>query len=285
MVFDHARNTNANGGTFNDVHGDHIVNVNNSTSICFLSIKQRSPRCSPCNPTRPICGPKSLSQLQKLPIKSHQSSEANSTMDKALGFITRIETLIFDGHRCSNGLKSELKSLCQSLMLTKNAIRVYDGRPLGQSLAYTVTLEVERCCTTLQKLLVNVRSTLQGLNPTRISRFWSLVWWSRWNDDDMVTLRMDLSCTRNLLDGFLLALHSYVLPDFCASPPADIYMKYFMDERISCGRPILETAACCIWAAYSAPWSHKSKLGGYHRSLGWEYTSANYFLLYVEGRL
>lgn len=60
-------------------------------------------------------------------------------------------------------------------MLTRNPIQVYGHTPLGQNLANTINLEVERCRVVLQQVLDGVNGTGQGLNPTSISSLWSIV--------------------------------------------------------------------------------------------------------------
>jgi len=99
--------------------------------------------------------------------------------------------------------------LQQILTLTGLAIHEYCDTPLGQSLAETMAPEVERCSLALQELLDQVNAT--WLSLASIGDLWRQIWWGRWDGDEFNLLRKKLSHSRQSLERFLMALHSYVL--------------------------------------------------------------------------
>jgi hypothetical protein len=136
-------------------------------------------------------------------------------VDVAGGLIIRITTLLIDPRDPSNNCRDfelELKSLQRTLTLIRLAIQEYDDRPLGRSLAHTITPVVQKCSILLSELLDKVNGTELHLLRTSIKGLWRPVWWSRWADDDVAPLRMKLRDTRISLGGILSALNSYVEP-------------------------------------------------------------------------
>ena len=175
--------------------------------------------------SRPISHPEAL--LQRSPVATYRRSNAGAILDTASGLIEQITGLLINCRDPSNGhraLELELKSLHQTLTLTRFAIQQYDNKPLGRSMANSVASEVGRCCIILQKLLDHVNGTCLGLKSTIINNLWWRVWWGRWNGDEFVWLRTNLSTSQQSLVGFLMALHSYVVlsfhaPSFTETPP------------------------------------------------------------------
>lgn len=214
MVLDHSNNTDIRGGIINSVGGDQIHTINNlqiSFSLFGIGQTRHVSHNIVEDSSRSIGG---ISSERLLLIPSDSSSDVSSMLDTAVCLIIRITHLLLDNRGASDNhrdLTLELKSLHQSLTLAGLAITEYEGRPLGQSLAKTVSSEAERCCMVLQELLDRVDGTWQGLNPTSINSLWRPVWWCRWDGDELASLRKDLTKNRRSVEGFLLALHSYVV--------------------------------------------------------------------------
>lgn len=137
-----------------------------------------------------------------------------SIVDITLGLIVQITHLLLDRRReASNNhqdLPDELKSLHQTLAVIRLAIEEYESRPLGQGLANTINPAVEQCYMILHELLDRINGIWESLNITSIGSLWRLVWWGGWESDDISSLRRTLSVSRRSLEGFLMALHSYV---------------------------------------------------------------------------
>jgi hypothetical protein len=139
-------------------------------------------------------------------------SEVADAVDTAVYLIIRITSLLIDPEDPSHSrrdLTLELKSLHQTLTLIRLAIQEYDDRPLGQSLANTVTPEVQRCSAILSELLDKVNGTGLRLLHTSIKDLWRPVWWSRWTvDEEVASLKTKLRDIRISLGGILSALNS-----------------------------------------------------------------------------
>ena len=217
MAFSHSNYTDASRSTFNDVGHDQTFNnnvrINHATiSICLSGSGQTLQLLGP------TAGPGTL--LQSVPVPTYHPSAIVSAVDIAVGLIVNIVRLLLtessDGHR---HLERELKSLCQSLILTRSAIQVYEYTPLGQSLANTIHPEIGRCHAVLQETLDKIVHCRESLKSTSIGGLWFQVWWSTWDGDELASSRIKLAARQETLNEFLMALNSYVLI-FRTSAPA-----------------------------------------------------------------
>lgn len=132
-------------------------------------------------------------------------------VELALSLLFRILYSLDDCTDSSNSYKAlrlELELLYLVLDLSKHAVQEYEDKPLGQSLAHTITPEVKRCYSLLHVLLTRINGTRDGLILTRISWLWRPVLWKRWEGDELISLKRDLSNIRNSLGGLLVALKS-----------------------------------------------------------------------------
>ena len=111
-------------------------------------------------------------------------------------------------------LEWQLKSLHQTLIMTGLAVDEYKNGPLGPCLIKVISTEIIRCCMVLQELLLKVNGTCMGLKFTKIGSFWRPVWWERWEGDEMISLRWQVSPSRKSFDSLLMALHSCVFTLF-----------------------------------------------------------------------
>jgi hypothetical protein len=227
MAFSHSRYTDARGGAFNDVGHDQIIQntYNLSISISLFDSGRALPQIFPASssfgghPLRltsaPETRPEALLQTsgRALVAASRPHETVTCVIDTAVGLIVQTTALLLDCRDTSKthlDLKLELTSLQNTLTLTGFAIQEYDDRPLGRSLANTITPEVERCRLVLQELHNKLDGTWQGLKSTSISHLWTGVWCIRWGGDEMASLRKELFNSRKSLEGFLFALQSYV---------------------------------------------------------------------------
>ena len=216
MAFTHPNSVDARQSTFVDIGRDQIYQT------VQINISLFGPRQPPLHTLRhssnalvtgPASPPKILGRgntANLIPV--YHSSTVISTIDSAAGLVIQIVQLLIGHARESPDihcdLRLELTSLCQSLLLTRTAIQEYESRPLAQSLANTICPEVVRCRTVLHELLNKVIGTQQGLNSTRICSLWRPVWWSIWDGDELVSLKIKLSDSRKSLDAVLMALNS-----------------------------------------------------------------------------
>ena len=247
MAFKKSRYTDASRSTFNDVGRDQIQNntiINHQTIHVHLSasgsgqtlqhlrnISNDLPRLTPNFDT--------LSQGNVLST-TYQTVSAVETVVGLIVQITHLMDRSNDGNN-HRDMELELNSLQQTLTLAKLAIQAYGDRPLGQSLANTITPQVERCRVVLLELLDGVNSTRQGLFFTSIRNLWHPVWRKRWDGDEVASLRMKMHGIRMLLGGFLMALNSYAFTFLQCSPPSEmphsINLQCHMDgpwKRIAC---------------------------------------------------
>jgi hypothetical protein len=137
--------------------------------------------------------PNGLKSQLGIGAKNCHSSDALAVFGTAVGLIAQLtEGLIRRGDPSNN----QLGSLKQTLSQLSFAIQVYRGRPLGQSLANTITPEVKQCVDLLQELIDMVNDPCcQFLQKPLNER--------------EVALTRDLSFRQTSLDGLLIALHSY----------------------------------------------------------------------------
>jgi len=199
----------ANYSTFNQVGGNQTIIYNNTTLIISPGLSRN--RISVLSDTQslPTYRPQTFQQ------GGHFSSSAVAIIGTVVGLIETItDELLVDSKQSSSmhrDLALELESLQRTLSLTRLAVQIYQDRPLGQSLANTITPEVLACLFTLQELLDHIGSTWLDLCITSASRFWRRIWGVRWDGDESTLLRKKLSSSRQSLQGLLMALHSYVL--------------------------------------------------------------------------
>jgi hypothetical protein len=202
MALSHSQYVDTRQSTFNNVLGNQ---TNQTFNITIVSSAPEWTLSSLDDVVqRPTSRPESLSQRKvhapKYPF------EASSAGDIAIGLIVKIMQLLIVHIRSSDNhrdLKLELESLHHSLTLTRLAIQTYQHSPLGKNLAKSITPEVMQCRVALQELLNKV-------SGTNLSDLWFSVWWSRWEGDELTSLRLQLSESQKSLDAVLKALNSYV---------------------------------------------------------------------------
>jgi hypothetical protein len=218
MVLNHSRNIDARGSTINSIGRDQTHTTINFIQIScslFGSGQTRQPPLHFKEGRSPLpVSQNAIFSEERLISPLHPPLDAGPIIDKSVGLIVQITRLLHDRRDGSNSqrdLVHELKSLHQTLTLTGLAVQEYEGRPLGQSLANTITLEVGRCRVVLQELFDGINGTWLGLNITSIGSLWRPVWWGRWDGDELTSLKRNLFESRRSLEGFLMALHSCVL--------------------------------------------------------------------------
>jgi len=228
MAFSHSRYIDASRSNFYDIGRDYntnnIVHFDNRTVHLNLTLSGseaighvlRDLNVSDRLPSS-ISGLDTLSQ-KKAVVPVCYSSTAASGVDAAAGLIVKIVQLLLNRGafpETYRDLKHDLESLHQMLLLTGLAIQVYQYTSLGESLAKTISPEVEHCRVMLQEVLDDTQSCRLGLNPTSISGLWRQVWWRGWDATELASVRTKLSACQDTLGRFLIALNSYVLPFCC----------------------------------------------------------------------
>jgi hypothetical protein len=102
-------------------------------------------------------------------LATYCSSGALFAIDATVGIIDLITDLLMDCGDSSNShrdLAFEFESLLKTFTLTRLTIQMYDGKPLGQSLANTITPEILQCFISLRELLDSVNGTRLGFHFT-----------------------------------------------------------------------------------------------------------------------
>lgn len=222
MAFSHSGYIDARGSTFNQVGRDQTQNtITHNTYIISLfgsgSTPQQHPLDISHDLSQPTSGHEALSPA-RLHVAATCPSDHLHAVDTAAGFIIRITILLINHEDPSDNyrdLELDLKSLHQTLTLTRLAIEEYENRPLGHSLANTIAPEVQRCIATLSELFGRVSDTENGLFHT-IGQLWRSVWWRRWTGDELAPLKTKLCHIRRSLNGFLSALNSVVWVDLAS---------------------------------------------------------------------
>jgi len=191
MAFSHSYHPDVSRSTLNDVGRDQTYHIAHQTIHVNISDSGTGQTLHLLWPTS---GPW---MAQGVLIPKYHSSTVVSVVDIAVGLVVKIIHLLriewSDDYR---HLERDLKSLCQSLILTRSAIQVYEYTPLCQSLANTVHPKVERCHMVLQQ-----NHSLSGeFNSTRISGFWRQVWWNSWDENERALFRMELSACQDPLN-------------------------------------------------------------------------------------
>jgi hypothetical protein len=199
-AFNQASNVDTRHSRFNQAAGDwnqtcistanYYYYINSSTSdsqqIAHVIQDNHSMELS-----RPTFSDGMVSQ-RGVATKPYHSFDALSVIGTAVGLIAQLtDGLIRRGDPSNN----QLRSLNQTLTQLEFAIKVYNGRPLGQSLANTITPEVKQCVVVMLEWLEMVK------DPWRLFRRKTL-------DEHEVALKRDLSYRQTSLDGLLIALDS-----------------------------------------------------------------------------
>jgi hypothetical protein len=163
------------------------------------------------NLSLPIGSPETLPQGSFVPYCSY---DAVPIVGGAIALIDQITELLMDCRQSSSGRRDlvlELESLRKTLVLTRLTIRKYDNRPLGQSLAKTITPEVLRCSFILQELLDSVDGAWLDFSITTVGGLWRRFWWAILGGDELASVREKLCYSWQSLQGLLMALCSCVL--------------------------------------------------------------------------
>lgn len=213
QFFNQASGTDVSSGRFSHAGRDQtlIHNIHSSGSIHFWSSGQ------PSHWEHPSDNPGDNKLCPDL-CTSHQGSIPVTTDDcifvtkRAMAIIIQIINIL-DNRDIFQALRLELESSAKILDLIKRAIKEYEDKPLGQSLANTITPEVERCCSALQVLLAKVKGILAAsISPGIGFLRWALGMESNGDVNDLAMVTRRLTDSRNFLGRFLLALNSYDLP-------------------------------------------------------------------------
>jgi len=216
MPFDHSSHVDAREAIINAVGRDQS-NIHIQTCNLYITLDQTPPLLRSLElglPKSIDYGPsRSTSDHEVLSQRHHYSPlpDVGLVVDIAVELIIRITTLLIDPKDPSSNCRDfelELKSLQRTLTLIRLAVQEYNNRPLGRSLAHTITPVVQKCSTLLSELLDKVNGTELHLLRTSIKALWRPVWWSRWADDEVAPLKMKLRDTRISLGGILSALNS-----------------------------------------------------------------------------
>ena len=212
-MFSHVRHIDLRGSNITSVGGDqHNLHAQNII-IIDGSIPERE-RFQLLRdlinhvPQSPIPTPGISSRRTAIP-PSHPF-ETGSVGNAAARLIDNIEQSFVDRAELDCGLKEELQTLRQTLILASLAIQTYEYTPLGPNLANTINPEIEQCCTVLQKIFDNIDSCRRSLSSTPIHDLWRRVWWM-WSGckmDRQASWRSELFTHRKLIGGCLMALNS-----------------------------------------------------------------------------
>jgi hypothetical protein len=206
--FSGSSSIDASRGIFNNVAGSQISNTyhyNGLFTFQFFS----TPSVPPCrhsdNPSPIVSDPEVPSARNSVAIS--QSFAVADVIEATVRHTAKLAELLITRRVPSNShLVAELKLLQQLLILNKLAIQAYGDRPLGQCLINMINPAVHRCYTVLQELLDRASST--WLSSIGINDGWGSIWWNKWDEDELVSLKSRLSLVRRPLGEMLLALNS-----------------------------------------------------------------------------
>jgi hypothetical protein len=223
---------------------------------------------------------------------ANQSSDTGQGLDASIGLIIQITDLLIHPRKSSNtnqDLALELKSLQQILTLTALTIQEYADRPLGWSLVNVIIPELEQCHTVLQELLSRVENTRLGLRFTSIGDFWCGV---EQDGNELVSLRIKLSNSQRLIEGFLMALRSCVSCTFQASSfteklPITIIKCWMgrLRKKVTHRLCIFQHPPPYIEPTLSLSGSHQIEYCACVESLGGYHTHPEHVLFHVGGAL
>jgi hypothetical protein len=121
------------------------------------------------------------------------------------------------------------------LTLTRLAIQLYENKSLSQSLVNAIVPAVLRCLSGLQELDDIIDGTWLDLSLNTIGGFWHRIWCAWWDGDEFCLSRKKLSCSRQSLQGLLMALHSYVSFAIHHSPPPLTIILFHNKYKVSNG--------------------------------------------------
>jgi hypothetical protein len=183
-ILAHSHNTNASGATFNSIRGNQTnlnVHYNGPTTIYSLFGSGSSSHrdyVSHNYISRPLTDAEIPHERIPLTLATSHTADPVSVIKEAVVLIDHISTSLIDPTDSSNDdrdLQLVLGPIRQILCIAKHAIKAYEDKPLGQSLANVITPEVERCRMVLWELRDKLHDTWLLLVCTRISGLWRQV--------------------------------------------------------------------------------------------------------------
>jgi hypothetical protein len=216
-------NVDANQSTFNYVGRDQTTNH----FTYFIYTSQPPPGSEQTLPhphnlcsdlSWPASSPKAVSRGNDL-ISTYHTSEDVSVVDITTNLTEKIVQLLISGESWDKfrDLKLELESLHLTLFSTRSAVQIFKDTPLDQSVANTINPTVGQCFIILQEVFDHINRYRDGVLSTTINFLWPQVCLNGWDMGKLGSLILKLSACRELVDGFLMALSSYVSPSFVHS--------------------------------------------------------------------
>lgn len=119
------------------------------------------------------------------------------------GLAVKISQALYGKRGSSNecqALMSEVGSLYEALISSRDAVKLYKSSPLGQSLSTKIFREVDQCHLLMWLFLDNMDGYRKPLLSTVIGELWHKVWWNVWETDELAALRTKLSARRETLN-------------------------------------------------------------------------------------
>jgi hypothetical protein len=220
MPFNHVRNLDARNSVFN--HAGRDLRQINIYHIYINIFGSRRPNRIVID-TSDMAQPTLDSLPRASPPVAYPSVVAGLDLDTTTNLIDQTMPILLDLQKSSGTrhyFAPELESLHQTLILTKFTIQRYSNTPLSQNLVNLIAPEVKRCFATLQKLLGGVNGVWLVFGICTVGGLCRRMWCGEWDEDQFPSLRKKLSQSRQMLQEFLIALHSYVflfLPHFATS--------------------------------------------------------------------
>jgi hypothetical protein len=101
-------------------------------------------------------------------VVPYSSSNTIAIVGTTVGLIEKVTELLMHCRQSSIGYRD--------LALELESIQMYEKKPLGQSLASTITPEVLGCLFTLWELLDRIDGTWLDLSITSVGGFWCRIW-------------------------------------------------------------------------------------------------------------
>jgi hypothetical protein len=175
-MFSQPRDVNAIGSHFIDVGRDHNTNsiVNNIIIVRDdVALQIVGHHLSfPVNPSR-----------------------AASSSDIVLGLIVEIVQSLMDPRSQDSyrGVKRDLRSLQQTIILTVLAVQAYESTPLCRTLVKAINREMENCEVVLRALRDAIHSFTQVLKSTHVGYVLRNFWASAQECDEVISIRDRLS--------------------------------------------------------------------------------------------
>jgi hypothetical protein len=203
----------ARGSILNHVGHDQItINANSPIVHVHFSLFGSKQASSNSKDVASQSSPSAILSQENALVQNSCPAMAITVAETASSLIVQIINLLHDGQNSSinnRDLELDMKSTHQTLILAALALRAYDDSPLSPSLANAIGPKVVQCCAALRELLDKVDGT-RRLSFTSIGDLWHLAWRSRWDGDELDSLRRDLFDVKKSLLMVLVALHSYV---------------------------------------------------------------------------